>query len=633
MINSIYLSMVLATGAVAGINMPATASADPQMPVLESRLHFNLPQAPGETVSSFSDNLVRMEQGEAVQPAANPIPEVVPAKKTAPVGYSCRLDSVTTEDNLGNRIQKEIFEFTEEGLPAHRIIQKWDRNEARWYDNKEFFYEYDSDGYLVKFTSLVLTGRGSSVTTYEYDSNHNITVELLSLYTDGETTPYQKAEYGWDQWNQCVEEHVYEYDSTTGEWNNVSWTRGELLPDGKTKWAEVYTWTGTKWKGKQRKNYDYNENGDCILFGDSVWLDDSDEWLYNYKFVRHYREDGQISLDETFLWNCEANDWSGPYEFPTGKVYNSRIVYTYDSLDRIISEEAYRQQENGDMVRGAATSYEYSEPEAGVSRKRMIRALCDETGEILRDHMMDEITDTNHLGEVLYSSQSETFNAWETVIPITEETFTYYDDDISLRDEEAYQWDGQGNKLYVAKGHYEYDEDMNCIQSDHWQGLGNPEWIPYSHFIYEYENGIRTRKYAYKYQGSTEPKPNWGDGWDWDFTVPFGKVLFWESQGDFPFKIDAMYSFYADGADWGYQMLKYYYSPLEDTSVDAIATSGVLRLEGRTLTAAAADAAIEVYDMTGRRVAQGLGSASLSELQAGIYVAAAGGDTLKFILR
>ncbi len=131
-----------------------------------------------------------------------------------------------------------------------------------------------------------------------------------------------------------------------------------------------------------------------------------------------------------------------------------------------------------------------------------------------------------------------------------------------------------------------------------------------------------------------EPKPNWGEGWDWDFSIPYENVLTWPTNEDFTLKVDSIYSFFPDGEDWGYQALKYYYTKIETDSVRTIGTdNGTLRLEGRVLTAADTSAAIEVYDMTGRRVAAGLGTADLSNLQAGIYVATAVGDTLKFILR
>lgn len=635
MINlSLYLSLALTVGAITETNAPDTVKTD-VMPGISRMLQNNFPELTPAGNDAVSSPFKRMKRNEAEKNTVSRIPDVKPGFKVAPVDYACRLDSVVKVDHTGAFYDKDIFQFTEEGLPKHRLTQKWDKTNNQWYDKQDYTYEYDKDGYLTKFLSVEkTTGRGSTLSSYEYDELHNLKVETLYKYNNGETTPYRKAQYSFDQWNQCVESHEYSYNTATGEWDNISWVRGELLPDGKQKWVEEYTWTGTKWKGIQRKNYDYDDKGRTTLFGESLWMNDSDEWLYNLKFVRHYRDDGQISLDETLNWNRERNDWSGLDDYGFGrKRYNTRVIYTYDDRNRIISEKQYTQQDNGEMLPGALVQYEWSDRGNGVTRKRKIRSIYDETGENLQDESLDEIMDLNPQGSAIFLSSSRTYDGWKTANTIYEQTLTYEADGTSIRDGEHYNWDVNGNKMPYVKEHYEYDSDMNCLLSDYWQGQDTPDWHPYSHFMYEYENGERTRKYAYFYGGGTEPKPNWGEGWDWDFTIPYEKVLTWPTQEGLKIKVDAIYSFFADGGDWGYQVLKYYYSPMKSTSVERAELNGTLRLENRTLTASAADAAISVYDTTGRHVAEGIGSVSLFNLQPGIYMAVSCGEVLKFILK
>lgn len=187
------------------------------------------------------------------------------------------------------------------------------------------------------------------------------------------------------------------------------------------------------------KNYEYTDWGETCLFGESRWLDDTDEWLYHDKFVRQYREDHHLSQDEQLCWNRDKQDWSGLDKNAYGStMYNTRTIYSYDDQDHLISEEAFQQQDNGEMLRGAVNFYEWTEPTPGISRKRKINALCDETGEGFQPHQADEIYDENAQGSMVCFSTSATDDSWKTSNLTQEQTLTYEDDGIHLRDTDLY---------------------------------------------------------------------------------------------------------------------------------------------------------------------------------------------------
>lgn len=124
MINSsLYLSMILAVGVSVSANAQLPAEADAKS-AISHLFRLNHSELRTESNNALFYSFSRTKQNEADKSVDSRIPEVMPGKKMVPAGYACRLDSVVRVDNTGAFFEKDILEYTEEGLPKHRMTQK-----------------------------------------------------------------------------------------------------------------------------------------------------------------------------------------------------------------------------------------------------------------------------------------------------------------------------------------------------------------------------------------------------------------------------------------------------------------------------------------------------------------------------
>ena len=209
-------------------------------------------------------------------------------------------------------------------------------------------------------------------------------------------------------------------------------------------------------------------------------------------------------------------------------------------------------------------------------------------------------------------------------------------------------YDEAGNnlfeKMWTSRGEgwipgsyssYEYDADNRVVEQISRRGVrdaGEDDWENNNRFTWVYgQDDIITEKLAYRWVDE-DWAPNWGNGDFYDFSVPVSDLILWPG-GNFLYKLEETRSYSGIGDEWDYMASVYYYSDIE-TSVDKVADNGVtLRYTDRTVIVDGDAVTTRIYDAGGCCVLESSSSRiDLSGLSSGMYVVAAGAETLKVIL-
>ena len=154
---------------------------------------------------------------------------------------------------------------------------------------------------------------------YAYDENGNMTADLLERKDRS-----QKHEHRFVNFYDAENDSYNQYQTVSYNyyWSNDTWvgdgTGYERVYDenGNLTLNEEFVWDNEAkgWKGNYKEEREYDENGNRTLYEVFVWDDETKGWKGSYKEEREYDENGNQTMYKDFVWDDEAKGWKGSYK-------------------------------------------------------------------------------------------------------------------------------------------------------------------------------------------------------------------------------------------------------------------------------------------------------------------------------
>lgn len=415
----------------------------PDSPLTLQELFF-----PGQTPSA--------EMMEAMRNIpVSPLPGIVSIESAAgafkaPEGMNgvWRPSDVVAYDKLGKKTNRYIYyydkagTFTSPGVSMIRIYQRWNATDNVWTNASRFKQIYDDRNDMVEhYSDLGFNDTWNnwfhSVMTY--DDNHNILTSCQQSWYEDEWFATLRWTNEYDSKGRIITQ-TYENRPTGAEtWTKgtrVEWAydeAGNMVKHLFTRWDEksgkyvpatgnYYSFdeNGNMLTSEQRQGdkkvflitYEYDQNGNQIKYKDDRWIDEA--WgnylLIDYTYDDQNREKERISK----LWNGTQQDGEWKLDRRQTWMYaptaTARVFYKYDA-------EKSRWQESECIV----TNYD--------SKGRVIRIGNDAWSDqmnMLKTYSQELYTFDNN--DFLTSKKVQTWNSGENRFnDLTNFAFTYDD--------------------------------------------------------------------------------------------------------------------------------------------------------------------------------------------------------------
>lgn len=216
--------------------------------------------------------------------------------------------------------RKESQKFDQEGRLLYTESYDWrsyyDYNSqsyvSSWYGDNKAEYAYDEDGQQIMTATYFWNSSdtlwvGNYKTEEAYDKSGNLILQA-SYYWDGERQDW----YGGNR------KYVSEYDS-----------------NGRPTLSEVYSWDYDNWcwVGSNRTEYEYDADGNEIMYTSYEGIDADGDWIGSYK--HSYYTSNNINYSESYSWDYSRKDWRGNYksEYSSGEGYYLSTSYAWDEED------------------------------------------------------------------------------------------------------------------------------------------------------------------------------------------------------------------------------------------------------------------------------------------------------------
>jgi len=240
------------------------------------------------------------------------------------------IQNVTSRwDTLGSQwlVVMQIDMTYDSGNLVEELWYNWDEDSAKLvlWSKDEFIYD---DGKLMTWNAYYLFDEDwelSSVTTYTYDGQGNMTLELTQtedMFTQ-EWTDYSKFIWTYDANNRTISEEYWdsEINMMTFEFEMVR------------KWLWHFTW---------------DADGNMIEEVDQVWNEDAGEWQNDEKYVWTFNKSYTfMDLNVPYFWypgNPEAEGSLLFYHMPVSSVGYMYINGQWVEYDR---QTAYYSESGG----------------------------------------------------------------------------------------------------------------------------------------------------------------------------------------------------------------------------------------------------------------------------------------------
>ncbi len=632
----LLLAVLLCVTAVAFAGNSPLRSADRAKAIAEIRK--NQPQTSSLRLAGYGDlsekitalrNLVKSpSDGEILQPEISK-----PIKKTAVMGDEMyhRVDSIVAIDPWGDYISKEIVLYTNVYLDDKFIQMTYDVYLQQWSVFMEEEYTWDEDEYLIAVaTKYPQWNYGSKYeVTYDKERDLILTETSYMLNGEGEWEYSERLVREFDDNDDPVLQTAYRYDGS--QWvNNV---KRESVYDNQHREldAQVFLWMNETWYGDFRMEYAFDQWGHHTLFLNSVWDDDAMDWVYYKRTLQEFSAPQKLIYQEIAFWNTELNAWVGTEYLETVKA-----ELTYDEQGRLILDIASKLVNYTTWVKAVETGTEYTDLDNGGYRSYSKTYFYDADG-INKIHLADLIYEFDNLGRQTYLEESHFIdNQW---VILVKETSVY--EGTNPRPVEVEKWLDDGGVLFPdIRVIYTFDEALNLVEmlSDV-RDYSNPEpaWMPGNWWKYEYVNGIQSRKFGWRYDG-TQWNANLGDGIDYDFNLDPNKLIYPMNFYPFDYKVLKRYVYEGgSGMDFFESVITYYYS--EQTVVTKVTspeklgysvypnpTAGVVNID------APDNAIITVISLNGTRLLETYNKQiDLSRFAPGMYILDVNGIKTKLL--
>ena len=466
-----------------------------------------------------------------------------------------RLDSIILTDKTGKLVSHQLFTIDNHQRTKGPHNSLWDEENNKWQPVEEYTFVWDEEGYLLEQKGINVIYNEGSKEEFTYDDKKQGISNTVSILNAGQWYPSERGEYKYDDAGNIIEVISYTYNEKEKEWDKISKALATYDKQHRQTSYEEYTWTGTDWDGITKEEYVYNENNMLTLYSDYMWQPLTKDWLYFHKFEQEF-VNGNIVLQAESYWNSTENSWIGLEEYNGTVLFTGKTEYKYDEQGREIYEVYSQYLDNG-WKKKVDMEDTWSTLENGQTQFMQKTYFYSD----------DNDTDKYMTGELIkkYNANGDIVYAFEKKIEDGKDSYKYeeeysYDTDKYLLSSTFWLFDENNAKLADIHEEIVYDDNHNIIDSKYsnGQGTGENDWINISRCTYAYENNVRTEKLAYRWENG-DWVTNWGNGVDFDLSVPVSKLFTPIGYGD-DYKILATYDYTGTEAGWDINTYTYYYS-------------------------------------------------------------------------
>lgn len=623
-IGSCYCTSVIAQNTVN--SLPWKSSIEPKLHQVESPVYDGIS-------SSRTKTLKKMEAttAEVTSPWINI--DVKEAKAPAENG-KMKLDSIVGTNPDGSKYTRQLFTYNDQNIIEERINSYWNATTRSWDTAQEYKFEWDEDGYVTMQYAKAY-GQGQR---FEYTYNEQkLGIEQITYELNGndEWVKTQKGEYKYDDKGNMIDEMLYiwsgnewvKYCHNSATWDDNNWQTSILS----------MSWNGNEWTGETKEDYVWYAKDKLSYKGMWLWLDDTKEWRLVQKWLQEFNQAGQCTAQKMRYWNEDRKDWSGEYASwgpSAGEPLSYDAIITYDELGRTTL------QQHKECRNNSAEWFVASE---------MITQWTDglENGDY-ESEMNAYLYDYDTKKKMWNQHECARYNAQGLQTWILNQMQNLEGTEMLDNYEEKFAYDDRGNLTYSASWDWvdgvrkpsveennTYDADNNIIES-YYRGsslkpFGSAQkapghesqddegWNNVSHFIYKYENGLRTEKLKWQWNGS-DWTTSIGEGLKYDWNVTSDRLITMHGFGS-PYKIDFAYNHTGDGANGWLTITNTYHYTDELTSIQQTKSGNVTFNNNLLKVTGGNKIENSIYETTGKLVYQGNSSEeNLEHLGKGVYI-------------
>ena len=476
-------------------------------------------------------------------------------------------------------------------------------------------YEYSDDGDLLSYKEYDASGVLIEKYLAVMNEDDDIIGYVDSVYTENGWAPYYKVDITYDYenryimatefyWHADVESWVedsYEFVIYDENFNLISDVSYYLLLNDSTQEMELI--------GDYREEYEYDEDGDCIMQAYYEWDWEKGDWRGTNKEERKLDAQGNELLDASYSWNRDSAEWVGNYKYEA-------------AFDTLGNQTYY-------------ASYTWSNADKNWVGEYKKELEYDADGILIMEAIYDGVdTLGNWIGDYKYSN--------------------YTKDDITYIEE--YDWDTQKNDWYgtykqehgstdsyYMYASYEWDDEEWC-----WYGYRKNEYVyaddgtDYSFYYawsYSQKAWVGTSGNAYRYVETENSNKTVRTYYDWDESgwSPYYRYTFEEvfkSDDNLESRTHCYEDFDESKNAWVWRYsIKYVYVYKTLTSVESVADDTFITVsEGAISVSAAEGSKIIIVSSASVQVAEGIGSVSAA-VAPGIYMISVDGKATKVVVR
>ena len=379
------------------------------------------------------------------------------------------------------------YRYNEAGDIEKKICYDEDGSISYWYE-----YQYDEAGHELSELTYGTDGiyRRSE---QKYDRNGN---EIRFTYiVDGEVT--MQLEFSRDEWGNVTEErgrslakewdaNTYEYEYETVYVPFRQYTRAVVVNKKEYHDGELITETEYDKAGNKIKQIIYNSDGNMYTqkkytydnAGNLTEYEDYTSGVNNYKETYEYDEAGDRTGRMDYFDDDLYRRWE--YEYDEAGRLKHYSVYNGDGDICGYEDHVYEYDEAGNVIKDVTSGYDT----AGADSTNGSWYYTDEdqyqydkTGNIEKEtHYWN--------GDLFYWSEWEYDEKGQLLTEIE-----YYDDGVSIRTKDEYEYDSDGKRIKRIRTEYEKTEkEITEYRYDEW---GN---------LIEEKTGAESNTYEYEYE-------------------------------------------------------------------------------------------------------------------------------------
>lgn len=606
---------------------------------------------------------VKVNKGQVVE--MNTPRRVAPSvKEMESDATTHRLDSVVGFNSDQSKGTLMRFVYDENGWWTETHNYYYNSETQSWGDPVQSIYVVRKENGYVLSESNIYNGYGVK-SEYVYDDRDRGIMKTNYFMNPGEDwIPTDKGEYTYDDNDNIIEEYTYYYDAISEGWVNSNHNLASWDDKGRQTSIDSFYWNGEEWERSMKLEYrwfDGPHDPDLIPGADPErltyrleYMKFNDEWLPVFVTENFFDENGRVSGQAWKYYNRENDNYFG------GDNYDGMLWLSTSW----ISELGY--DEFG--IQNLSKTYYYI---PGTEENLVLRGECSferqdiENGDFIllvtnRVNNFDDqwnVTDNQVIDKAWYAYDANGRKLWcyeempdytGAFVPQLEDKWEY-DENGNLVESVAYNFQ-DGQRVPSSWESYVYDEDGNqteILGRANADGGFTPLWAPArestnltdrdyrvgeddeaqnwkftTHWVRSWGNGQILDSYNYRWDGENWVN-NQGQINTFDFSVEVDHMLVPPAYTDV-YKIDCIERLYGNGDAWLSTKEVYYYTDMQDSSVDAgaITDSDNIIFRNQTIYANTGDVvSVDVFDMTGRLVLTASDiRVSLSDLAKGVYV-------------